>query len=378
MRHYKILKIMDLSFPEIETIYSNHPELKEASYEEQKRFLFENRFVYFNDFSGCFREMGHEADDIAYNLKPLQVAWATEHDHHFQERDWAYDIVLKQIETMRPDIVYLQGSAPLPHYVRRYLKRFCPSLKAVVMHLAGFEIGHALTDLDLLLAGTPALADWYTSFGIHCRLLYHGFDESVLQFIGSNEHEAHDFTFVGSSGYGFGSFQYGRYWMLRRLAEETSIDLWLREPMYQKEKLERCVFPRGYVPMQPLADLFPDRVRGRVFGVDMYRVLANSKVTFNKHGEVGTVVGNMRLFEATGVGTCLLTDHAPNLAELFEPDQEVVSYSCIEECLEKLDYLLAHHEERRAVARAAQKRVLKDHTLRQRCCEIDAYIQKLF
>ena len=40
----------------------------------------------------------------------------------------------------------------------------------------------------------------------------------------------------------------------------------------------------------------------------MYQTLQNSLVTFNKHTEAaGTVIGNMRLFEATG-GVRLLTD----------------------------------------------------------------------
>ena len=32
--------------------------------------------------------------------------------------------------------------------------------------------------------------------------------------------------------------------------------------------------------------------------------------------------GNIRMFEATGVGSCLLTDHKQNLQDLFIPDEE--------------------------------------------------------
>jgi len=54
----------------------------------------------------------------------------------------------------------------------------------------------------------------------------------------------------------------------------------------------------------------------------MYNVLKNSKITLNNHiGIAGCFAGNMRLFEATGVGTLLITDWKTNLKEMFKPEQ---------------------------------------------------------
>jgi spore maturation protein CgeB len=74
----------------------------------------------------------------------------------------------------------------------------------------------------------------------------------------------------------------------------------------------------------------------------------------------------MRLFEATGAGACLMTDRKVNLAEMFEPDVEVVTYSSVEECSEKVRYLLDHDSERESIAAAGQRRVLRDHTFENR------------
>ncbi|MDQ3755068.1 MAG: glycosyltransferase, partial [Acidobacteriota bacterium] len=71
---------------------------------------------------------------------------------------------------------------------------------------------------------------------------------------------------------------------------------------------------------------------------------------------------NMRLFEATGVGSCLLTDWRANISTLFEPDREVVTYRNAEECIEKATYLLDHESERQQIARAGQRRTLREHT----------------
>jgi spore maturation protein CgeB len=51
----------------------------------------------------------------------------------------------------------------------------------------------------------------------------------------------------------------------------------------------------------------------------MYQALRRSLIT------LGREAGNARLFEATGVGTFLLTDFKDNLQTSFEPSREVVA-----------------------------------------------------
>jgi spore maturation protein CgeB len=84
----------------------------------------------------------------------------------------------------------------------------------------------------------------------------------------------------------------------------------------------------------------------------------------------------MRMFEATGVGSCLLTEHMDRMAELFEPDKEVVTYKSAEECVEKALYLLDNRAERAAIARAGQDKTLRDHNFTVRAHELDEFIQK--
>ena len=84
----------------------------------------------------------------------------------------------------------------------------------------------------------------------------------------------------------------------------------------------------------------------------------------------------MRLFEATGVGTCLLTDPGNNMADIFEEDREVVTYSSTDECVEKVEYLLGHEDVRREIAAAGQARTLKDHSVLQRCRQLDEILQR--
>ena len=67
------------------------------------------------------------------------------------------------------------------------------------------------------------------------------------------------------------------------------------------------------------------------WGLEMYRKLAESKITLNCHEEIaGNYASNMRLYKATGMGACLITDWKENLPNIFEPDLEIVIYRSLD------------------------------------------------
>jgi spore maturation protein CgeB len=106
-------------------------------------------------------------------------------------------------------------------------------------------------------------------------------------------------------------------------------------------------------------------------------VLANSKATLNCHIDVaGDHADNMRLFEATGMGTLLITDWKRNLHAMFDLEKEVATYRGPEECWEKVAYYLCHPEEREAVARAGRERTLRQHTYHHRMQELLDILRK--
>ena len=78
-----------------------------------------------------------------------------------------------------------------------------------------------------------------------------------------------------------------------------------------------------------------------VFGMEMYLALARSRITFDARGNIWlrgahakklrdiakNETANMRIFEATGCGSLLLTEQRDNLCDFFEPEREVVTFS---------------------------------------------------
>jgi spore maturation protein CgeB len=191
--------------------------------------------------------------------------------------------------------------------------------------------------------------------GIASEYFRIGFDTRVLELLGTVEQDV-DASFVGGI-----SRHHGKALpMLEYLARSTPIEFF----GYGASSLSRS---------SPIVA----RHHGEVWGLDMYRALARSRVTLNRHINVAeNNANNMRLYEATGVGALLITDRKDNLGELFEVGKEVVAYASPEEAAELIRYYIAHPEEARAIARAGQSRTLRDHTYQRRMDELVPVLER--
>jgi hypothetical protein len=282
-------------------------------------------------------------------------------------------------------------------------------------------------DTDVVFVGIPSMVEPYEVKGACAHVLYHGFDEDILNRIGNGSEPElrYDFTFTGSSGFGIHPCHAVRYWFLVELMARTGLQVWVDEQLQirdstkkllmkimpesdadrlstqmlgltikpqtegelerslkqflnLRQKAQENICKREGLPIQSLQEKFPRRCHSPKFGLDMYRVICRSRLSFNIHSTKATdSVGNVRMFETTGVGGCLLTDTSDNMAELFEDGYEVATYSSLDECVEKARYLLDHPEQCRSIAEAGQRRTLRDHTIRNRCQQIDSVIQSL-
>ncbi len=129
--------------------------------------------------------------------------------------------------------------------------------------------------------------------------------------------------------------------------------------------------PQALPAASPLHRCF----QGEVWGADMYQALRRSKITLNSHIDMaGREAGNMRLFEATGVGAFLLTDFKDNLHTLFAPDREVAVWRSVDDCLAAIDRAIGDDDGRAAIARAGQARTMAQHTYRHRAAEILGFV----
>ena len=199
-----------------------------------------------------------------------------------------------------------------------------------------------------------------------------------------------DFSFLGSIGHKSGIFK-DRYAYITRLLKSTPLEIWgdyfpdslLLSGSYSQNKY----FRRVYSTINNLQiSVFPNskqtllshRIHKSVFGKDYFSILAQSKMTFNCHIDCSEqYAANVRLFEATGMGTCLITDWKQNITDFFEPGTEIITYRNADDCIEKALYYLKNDDERESIAKAGQIRTLKDHTMAKRMVEMNKIILEL-
>jgi spore maturation protein CgeB len=124
----------------------------------------------------------------------------------------------------------------------------------------------------------------------------------------------------------------------------------------------------GTKPVKNYSERLLSKNRQSVFGIEMYNLFKNAGIVLNMHiGISNEYAGNMRLFEVTGVGSCLLTDNKANLGDLFDISKEIVVYNNAQDCIEKAKWLLNNDAERDKIAQAGHRRTVLSHTVESRC-----------
>ncbi len=77
-----------------------------------------------------------------------------------------------------------------------------------------------------------------------------------------------------------------------------------------------------------------------------------------------------RPFEISACGGFCLTGDADDMGTYYEDGKEMVFYRSIPDLIKKINYYLAHDDERRAIARAGYARTLREHTAEKRFNEM--------
>jgi spore maturation protein CgeB len=121
--------------------------------------------------------------------------------------------------------------------------------------------------------------------------------------------------------------------------------------------------------LQPLLQRAEERFTPEEFA----KIVAGSKINLNLHSSTehagvdpGADAINPRVFEVAACGGFQLCDPCRGLEDFFDPDTEVPTYRNLTELRARIDYFLAHPEEREAMARRARERALREHTYEQR------------
>ncbi|HYI41900.1 MAG TPA: glycosyltransferase [Allosphingosinicella sp.] len=361
----------------LDGFYRQRSGLAEASYGAQHRALIEDRAASSDFWTAALARIGYETADVIANAAPLQRRWALENAPVAGRNGDPFGISIAQARSFAPDVVLVADYSTFSPDFLRALRAECPSIKRIVGWCgAPYRDLSVIREWDLALSCVPELVAGLRAGGIAAHHVNHGFDPRILgQLV--DVPSPTPFSFLGSVVRSAG-FHEEREKLLAHLLERTPLQIWSSAarrtgPAGRARQFARRLLRRGPPPLDPL---IARRAQPPLFGLAMFRKLRESSVTLNTHIDISArSASNMRLFEATGAGACLLTDRKDNLADLFEPDREVVTYGSPEEAVEKYRFLADHPAERTGIAAAGQRRALRDHGFESRAARIDEILR---
>jgi hypothetical protein len=368
--------------PFLEWFNAEHPGLLEQSYETQRRrrreTLFAGTSIFYED---GLNDLGHTAETVFVNNQNMQLRWASEHglgfdpetasepdpsplfslatrvasaipiqfrpylsrfiDARNQRPGWFHTVLEHQIREFEPDVILNKG---LP--VSGTFLKDAGQTDVVVAGSVGLPslLHEDFTGNDIVITHVPGLQAEIESRGYPTGLVRHAFGEAILDTVEPTGSTI-PVSFIGSL-----SPQHGtRIELLEELCRQFPMEIWAPsvDALSGDSPIRNCY-------------------QGQAWGREMYDILARSKITINTHIDGVSAAANLRLFEATGMGTLSLTDKKEGLGDLFEPGQEVLSYDSVRDCVDQIEYYLEHSAEREAIAKAGHRRTFADHTFLDR------------
>jgi spore maturation protein CgeB len=382
--------VLNADYPRFLTwFYRRQPGLERAPYAAQMAARNASLFGVADFYSRNFAAWGHSAAEIHVNNPWLQAAWAHEHGLATETPEppganarkaapaWlqrivtpfkpmlrplarkvglsprldarAETILLAQIEEFRPDLVLNQDVFHVDTSLARRIKDIGNPVLIGQLGLIPPR-GEDWTVYDLMISQLPSVVRSFRALGVPSEVCHLAFEPAILDVLPEAPAADIDVSFVGTVS----ADHQQRIALLEAVAERYDLKLWGN-------------LPRGFPASSPLHRRF----QGEVWGADMYHVLRRSRITLNSHIDLaGREAGNMRLFEATGVGGFLLTDFKDNLETLFAPDREVAVWRSIDDCLQAIGRHLGDDKSRAEIGRAGQARTMAQHTYRHRTSEI--------
>lgn len=365
----RILLLWDYYPGYLPFFYGTHPNAAHLSYQEQVQ-AFQDDFFYWPPYLiPHFRSLGHEAQIVIGNSQILQLTWARENNFAYDSRNWQFSIAQEQIQRYRPDVLIFGGA---DHYLGSFVreaKRYCR--RVVAWKAVAFSNQLDWGGIDCVLSSHRHFVEQFRRLGIASEQVLPCFEPRILDYLPSATPDT-PVSFVGT----LSTVQFGqRMELLDYVRRRLPIDIYAEKVIWRRRPWPLPLFT-GQARFVPF--LLKVRPHPAVYGLEMFRVLRRSKIVLNIHVDSASgLAGNIRMFETTGTGSLLITEAASNLAELFDPDLEVIAYRSHAEAVEKIQYYLTHEDKRIAIAKAGQRRTLRVYNSFARAQQVLDIFQKV-
>ncbi|MFA6570065.1 MAG: glycosyltransferase [Bacteroidota bacterium] len=340
---------------------SNNPNISELTYKQHIELLLNDYYGTTVSIRDNLCLIGHDCEIFVGNYYNLQQKWLNENDEKLNANpETKFEIVLKQIESFKPDVFYLSSMFD-------YYGSFLEKVSKITPNIFGwiscpYNPNLNFNNIKSIITSSENFVEQFHNLGLNAVRLRPAFDKMIAEKV-SDIKKTVDVSFIGGLSARTHKF---RIKLLEKLVKSgVNLKVW----GYGLEKKKFGIFGN------PLESCY----QGEVWGMDMYRALASSRISLNFHIDVikgKREVGNMRMYEATGCGSMLLTDTGYNIRELFVPKKEIETYESYDEIIEKVLYYIQHNDEAESIAKAGQSACLERHSWEKRVVELESIFLK--
>jgi len=403
---FKLVKITTYYKDFLSYYYEKHPEVTDLSYADQHQHLMHQRFAWSDAYAEGFSNLGYEASEIVANARPLQKTWCAENNIH---PGLDKEILIAQLKSIKPEILWFQDSYTFNGDFIERVKQKVPSIKMVIGNCCSPispQYYKLFKVFDLITVCAPYFKQLLEKNGLpNCIVVPHAFDSRLLQDIKIPKDNTHDLLFTGSIILDQ-KFHNERIEFLETLVRggidinllinlnhSSSKNLLAKQIAFiasrcfnytglkfinQKiEGFKKVSMLEHFPTASKVTDKLAALIKSPVFGLDMFSEIAQTKIAFNIHGDIAAnFAANMRMYEVTGMGTCLLTDWKPDIEHYFKPDEEIVTYTSFNEAKDKITWLINNPIELKKISQQGQLRTLREHTFQARAKVIDSRLKQ--
>jgi spore maturation protein CgeB len=401
----KFLKIARRPAWYSDALYAGAPEMMSASFDNQFRWYCGDFFGPADTWQTYLPNDGLDARDLICGVGPMDKAWWAE----FGSGPMSNSIIPVQIKHYKPELLFLEGIESFTNAEIDAFRDVLP-LGTPVAGLTGTDIrtNPSLRAVDIVFTCMKELASEIKSEGGAAYFLPHSFDPRILAQFPNQRVIVEPINFIGNLVSG-NHMHDERRKTVEAVAAGCSLSVYSNLERNLGRALGRYAMASGAyalaksiatagVPVRRIPgrhlrkaatwDAAPAlgyhwklarKARKGVYGLGQYELLRGARTTINIHaGLAKNYAANMRLFEATGIGTCLMTDASRDIADFFEPDFEAVTFSSVAEAVEKARFIVDHPDEADKIAAKGHQRTLRDHTFAARAPILIAAIKTYF
>tara|TARA_Y100000816_G_C26090048_1_gene575906 strand:- start:1022 stop:2173 length:1152 start_codon:yes stop_codon:yes gene_type:complete len=349
------------------------------TYEKNLNLVFDERYSVSNNISEELKKKNYECTEVIYNYKNLQNKWLNQYGNK-KLRD---EVIFQQIKFYNPDVLFIGDFNLLDKKFVSKVKSISKTKLILCFHCAPIseKIYNQLKYADAIVTCTKGYKNKISNKLMkNTLLIQHAFKvKENLDFIRKREI---DVSFLGSL-FLDNKLHLGRveiiYNLIKNFKNSYVAINFARYFLFDfilliLNSIIKFSFIKNIKTFYKIIYIFLFSKKP-LFGKDMLNILKNSKILINKHIEDTKYAGNMRLFEATGSGSMLLTDYKTDLENLFDIEKEIIVFNNNDQLFEQIDYYLVNDEKRLEIAKNGYKKTLSFHNYQNRVNKLDKFIR---